>query len=149
MFHSLTHSLTCLYPLLPRLIRSEWASVDEEKRQQRQTALTEKLKEWQALVQKEMTTLNESSPAPRKRPPKTDFDDGRGSAPATGSNKSDKCASKPESNAPPKGELSAGESDEDLFDSRFRRRVQASGKEGAKREAADNESQRQDLCFSV
>ncbi|CAE7628547.1 unnamed protein product [Symbiodinium necroappetens] len=132
---------------LLELVRSEWASVDAAKRQEREKALTQKLVEWQGLVEKEMTTLNGSSPAPRKKPRVNEgpVSDGRTNAPGSGSRTGDDLEARPsrEFRAKTEAKEAASEDsddDADLFDKRFQRRGPAS-RAPSKEDPNDNDSQ--------
>ena len=135
--------------LSPRLVRSEWASVDAAKRQEREKALTQKLVEWQGLVEKEMTSLNESSPAPRKRARVDEaLSDGRtdpAKAPRSGSRTGEALEGPPSRDLGAKTEPKEAASedsddDADLFNKRFQRRDPPS-RAPSKEDPNENDSQ--------
>ena len=141
--------------LSPRLVRSEWASVEAAKRQEREKALTQKLVEWQGLVEKEMTSLNESSPAPRKRPrvnegPLSDGPTDRGRSARSGSRTGEDLEGRPSRDLGAKTEakeVASEESDDDadLFNKRFQRRDPPT-RAPSKEDPTENDSQLSGTC---
>ncbi|OLP85907.1 hypothetical protein AK812_SmicGene33060, partial [Symbiodinium microadriaticum] len=139
---------------LLELVRSEWASVDAAKRQEREKALTQKLVEWQGLVEKEMTSLNESSPAPRKRArvnegPLSDGPTDRGRSARSGSRTGEDLEGRPSRDLGAKTEAKQGseesDDDADLFNKRFQRRDPPS-RAPSKEDPTENDSQLSGTC---